>query len=125
MFDFSDFDPVSLRWVIILSIGGVILFIILVTALYCWMKKKRAKRILAENNRRENYRPTRTTRETRQSMILAERSTSEQRNSQRSPRNYWSQNEVRPSAPPSYEDGPSAPPSYEEAQLDLYIRKLT
>ena len=124
MFDFSDFDPVSLRWVIILSIGGVILFIILVTALYCWMKKKRAERIRAENNHRDNYRPTRTTRETRQS-ILAESSTTEQRNSQRSPRNSWSQNEVRPSAPPFYEDGPSAPPSYEEAQLDLYIRKLT
>ena len=121
MFDFSDFDPVSLRWVIILSIGGVILFIILVTALYCWMKKKRAKRMQAENNRRENYRPTRTTRETRQSMILAERSTSEQRNSQRSPRNSWSQNEVRPSAPPFYEDRPSAPHLTKKHNLTLIL----
>lgn len=58
MFLFSDFEPVSLRWVIILSIGGGILLIILSTILYCWIRRKNAARIRSENNRRQaNYRP--------------------------------------------------------------------
>lgn len=111
MFLFSDFEPVSLRWVIILSIGGGILLIILSTILYCWIRRKNAARIRSENNRRQaNYRPGTSSSGRRGNNSAARNSLAQDRDSSISMRDT---------------DTTSLPPSYEEAQLHHYITKLT
>lgn len=111
MFLFSGFEPVSLRWVIILSIGGGILLIILSTFLYCWIRRKNAQRIRSENNGRQaNYRPGTSRSGRRGNNSSARNSSVQDRDSSISMRDT---------------DTTSLPPSYEEAQLHHYITKLT
>lgn len=109
--DKDNFEPVSLRWVIILSIGGGILLIILSTILYCWIRRKNAARIRSENNRRQaNYRPGTSSSGRRGNNSDARNSSAQDRDSSISMRDT---------------DTTSLPPSYEEAQLHQYITKLT
>lgn len=104
-FVFSDFDPVSLRCrVIILAIIGGIVFIILLTVLYCCVKHKKAQRVRGNADRSQTYQPSNNAR--RLSSSIEPSAPAEEPNR---PPAYWSLS--------TEPDRRSLPPTYEESQL--------
>ncbi|XP_062610043.1 uncharacterized protein LOC134271849 [Saccostrea cucullata] len=108
--DKADFEPVSLRWVIILSISGGIVLIIIITVIYCRCKHIKARRIREGLERRQTYQAS--SRDRRPSRTQEPSAPPEE------------QTPLPSYRPPSIEpDRSSLPPSYEESQRNNYITK--